>query len=351
MFSEIKIRDITDLAKCLIVPVSVLVEVCYTCNEKCVHCCLDNHNQRGMSLKQYEMLFDQMVTAGTFFVILTGGEPFTRKDFMDIVRAARKRRLSVTIFTNGTLLSEKDISDIAKLFVQDVHVSIYSTNEKVHDSITQIPGSFRKSISAIRAMVKEGINVRIKCPLMLANANDISNLVKMAESLGAKMQFATTITARNDGDISTHKLQMSDRQLVKAIKHSAVSENISVSVRDKDDGNSVPCDTILNGGAIDPRGNVFPCNQWRICGGNVLHDNFGKIWKESEVFTAFRQIRLRNLVKCQTCEIFNYCTRCPGLALLEDNDICGCSASAKKVAEARMITGTLPTQRHIFSKI
>lgn len=351
MFNEIKIRDITDLAKRLVVPVSVLVEVCYTCNEKCVHCCLDNHNQKGMSLKQYETLFDQMAVAGTFFVILTGGEPFTRKDFMDIVRAARKRRLSVTIFTNGTLLSQKDISDIAALFVQDVHVSIYSPNEKVHDSITQIPGSFRRSTAVIRDMVKVGISVRIKCPLMLANANDINKLVKMAENLGAKMQFATTITARNNGDVSTHKLQISDSQLFKAIKHPAVSENIDVSIRDKNDGNSIPCDTVLNGGAIDPRGNVFPCNQWRICGGNVLRDDFGKIWKQSKVFMALRQIRLSNLIKCQSCEFFNYCTRCPGLALLEDNDICGCSASAKKVAEARVATGVLPTQRHIFSKI
>lgn len=89
MPNSIRIQDITILAKKLLVPISVLIEVCYTCNEKCIHCCVNEHKNIGLTLKQYEKLFDQMVSAGTFFVILTGGDPFTRKNFMDIVRAAR----------------------------------------------------------------------------------------------------------------------------------------------------------------------------------------------------------------------------------------------------------------------
>ena len=351
MLDSINVRDITGLAKKLIVPISVLVEVCYTCNEKCIHCCVDEHKNTGLTLKQYEILFDQMVSAGTFFVILTGGDPFTRKDFMDIVRAARKRRISVTIFTNGTLVTQKDILEMAVLYVQDVHVSIYSTDEKIHDSITRVPGSFRKSIATIRSIRAAGIKVRIKCPLMRLNADEIDNLKEMAISLGAKIQFTTIITAKNNGDTSTHNLQMSEQQLLATVNDQAIIGSADPFVHSRDELECIPCDAIFNGGAIDPSGNVYPCNQWRISGGNILKEDFGKIWKDSKVFNILRGIRLKDLKRCQICELFDYCARCPGLALLEDGDLCGCSLAAKKVAEARKANGVLPTQRHIFSKI
>jgi radical SAM protein with 4Fe4S-binding SPASM domain len=351
MIETLSVRDVTDLAKKYVVPISVLVEVCYTCNENCIHCCIDQHSQVGLSVKQYETLFDQMVKAGTLFVILTGGEPFSRKDFMDIVRAARQRHISVTIFSNGTLLTEKIICELAALYVQDVHVSIYSVKESTHDAITRVPGSFRKSISAIQAMRKAGITVRIKCPLMNLNADEIEEIKKLALNLGAKVQFTTTVTAKNDGDISTHRLQMSEEQLRVAIKNESVIGSTDPYMHNRNELECIPCDAILNGGAIDPSGNVYPCNQWRISGGNILEREFGLIWKESEVFAALRAIRLKDLSKCRSCDLFDYCTRCPGLALLEDGDVRGCSQAAKKVALARKQVNVIPNQRHIFSTI
>ncbi|HUT96227.1 MAG TPA: radical SAM protein [Candidatus Paceibacterota bacterium] len=148
--NNIQLSEITALGKKKIIPSSVLVEVCYTCNERCVHCCLDNHAKPGLTLEQYNQLFDQMVEAGTFYVILTGGEPFMRPDFMEIVKAARKRRLSVTIFTNATLINEQQIAELQYLHVDEVHVSIYSSDAATHDSITRVHESFAKSIATIK---------------------------------------------------------------------------------------------------------------------------------------------------------------------------------------------------------
>jgi MoaA/NifB/PqqE/SkfB family radical SAM enzyme len=92
MLGNIQIQDIMSLAKSKIIPVSILIEVCYICNERCNHCFLNSHKEKGLTLRQYKNLFAQMVDAGTMFVILTGGEPFTRPDFMDIVREARYRK-------------------------------------------------------------------------------------------------------------------------------------------------------------------------------------------------------------------------------------------------------------------
>lgn len=348
--NTIQLSDIAAQGKRSIIPISVLVEVCYTCNESCVHCCLGDHSTHGMTLDQYRSLFDQMVLAGTFYVILTGGEPFTRPDFMEIVRAARKRRLSVTIFTNGTLLTQQQIIDLRTLYVDEVHVSIYSADAGVHDSITKVPGSFDRSILAIQRMLAVGITVRIKCPLMRVAADGLSDIQQLASDLGIHVQYSAVITARNDGSTGTHACRLTGDQLRVALSDPAVISQGTEPIYFRENLDCIPCDTVFNAGAIDPEGNVYVCNQLRITGGNVLTQPLGQIWKESQAFQQLREIRLRHLKDCASCELFQYCTRCPGLALLEDGDILGCSSAARVVAEERRRAGVYPTEAHIFSQ-
>jgi len=349
MLHNIQIQDIMSLAKNKIIPVSILIEVCYTCNEKCSHCFLNSHKEIGLTLKQYEKLFGQLVDAGTMFVILTGGEPFTRHDFMDIVREARRKRISVSIFTNGTLLTKEIVTELRDLFVNEVHISLYGANASTHDGITRIPGSFNKSIQGIKWLVGSGVTTRIKSPLMNTTVEELESIKKLSVELGAEIQFTTVITAKDDGDKSTQQLQLNDEQLRAVLGDKEVSPISRKSVRFGNHLNCIPCDTVLNGGAIDPQGNVYPCNQMRINGGNILNTPFSKIWQDSPVFQDLRKTKLEDLHSCKKCELFKFCTRCPGLASLEDGDLFGCSTSAKQLAKIRKELQVYPTQRHIFS--
>lgn len=346
---NIQLTDITALGKKLIIPSSVLVEVCHTCNEHCIHCCLDQHSKTGLTLDQYCSLFDQMVLAGTFYVILTGGEPFTRPDFMEIVESARKRRLSVTIFTNATLITETQINRIKDLFIDEVHVSVYSANPTTHDSITRFPGSFVKSVGAIRKMRKAGLTVRIKCPLMNRTADGVDKIKQLGADLGVDVQYTLAITAKNDGNCDTHQYRLTQTQLYQLISDPDITTQASKPVHFKENLDSIPCETVFNGGAIDPKGNVYVCNQWPVIGGNILEKPLLEIWRNSPEFNRIRGIRLRDLKKCGSCLLFQHCTRCPGLAQLEDGDVIGCSSIAKVVAKERKKAGVFPTEAHIFS--
>jgi len=351
MITDLSIKNITDLAKQKIVPVSMLVEVCHTCNEKCIHCCLDKHDSKGLQLHQYEKLFDQMVEVGTLFVILTGGEPFTRPDFMEIVKSARERHLSVTIFTNGILLTKKIIQELKKLFIQEVHISLYSASSETHDEITKTKGSFKKSVRALKWLAGAGITTRIKCPLMNKNCDDVDDLKKITKELKVDVQFTSVITSKNNGDGSTQLLRMTESQTKIALADSKIDKHSFAPINFSDHPeNCVPCDVVFNGGSIDPYGNVFACNQLRVCGGNILKKPLVEIWKNSSEFQKIRNIRLKDLNQCVGCDLFKYCVRCPGLALLEDGNILGCSTIAKNNAIARKELGVYPGQTHIFTE-
>src|SRR5216684_8607096 len=92
------------------IPLAALFEVTHRCNLGCSHCYLTEGpvgrprpTRDELALDEVRRALDQLAEAGTFFLTLTGGEVFMRRDFLDIVAHARSLHFSVTIFTTGTL--------------------------------------------------------------------------------------------------------------------------------------------------------------------------------------------------------------------------------------------------------
>ena len=56
-------------------------------------------------LEEYKRLLDELHDMGTFWLLFSGGEPFARKDFLDIYTYAKNKGFLITIFTNGTVLT------------------------------------------------------------------------------------------------------------------------------------------------------------------------------------------------------------------------------------------------------
>lgn len=89
------------------VPLSVQLDVTYRCNERCVHCYLDHNDHGEMTTAEIYGVLDQLAEAGVFFLTLSGGEVFMRRDFFDILEYARSLTFCVKIKTNAFMIGEK----------------------------------------------------------------------------------------------------------------------------------------------------------------------------------------------------------------------------------------------------
>ena len=67
---------------------------------------------RELPLARLKTLVDEMADAGCLTLLLTGGEVLVRPDFPELYLYAIRKGLLVTVFTNGTLVTER----IADLF-------------------------------------------------------------------------------------------------------------------------------------------------------------------------------------------------------------------------------------------
>ncbi|MGD0515418.1 MAG: radical SAM protein [Terriglobales bacterium] len=243
------------------IPISVHLDVTYRCNERCVHCYLDHDDHGEMTTAEIKDILNQLSDAGVFFLTLSGGEVLMRRDFFEIVEHARRLLFNVKLKTNGVMIREAEARRIRELGVEQVQISVYSHRAEIHDAITKLPGSLKRTIEAIRFLKSQGLKVVIANVLMGSNFLDNAGVMALAKELGVSFTLDY----------------------------------------------------------ISPYGDVFPCVQFPLPCGNLRRQRFADIWKNSSQLKEVRSIRARDLPTCSTCAHVGTCTRCPGLAYMEGN--------------------------------
>jgi len=307
------------------IPLGVHLDVTWRCNERCVHCYLDHDDQGELSFDEIEGLLVDMADAGVFLLTIIGGEPMLRKDIFPIIRRARELTFNVKLKTNAILIKEKEAALIRSLGVDTVQISVYSHRPEVHDAITKVPGSLKRTISAIRFLVAQNLKVTIANVIMKQTRYDYSGVQALAAELGANFTIDPTITPHINGDRSLLALNVSREDLRDIMNDKTIAgqtEDQFVAVApgsDEDDLDNIPCSAGHSAAYVSPYGDVYPCVQFPLPSGNVRQQKFIDIWKYSPQLEEVRSIRTRDLPVCSTCVHSSGCTRCPGLAYMEGN--------------------------------
>jgi radical SAM protein with 4Fe4S-binding SPASM domain len=306
------------------IPISVHLDITYRCNERCVHCYLDHDDHGEMTTAEIEDVLNQLSDAGVFFLTLSGGEVLMRRDFFEIVEHARRLLFNVKVKTNGVMIREAHARRIRELGVEQVQISVYSHRPEVHDAITKLPGSLKRTIDAIRFLKSQGLKVVIANVLMASNLFDNTGVMALAKELGVSYTLDPTITPKMDGDTSVLALRIPGSDLKQVFHSEELVGNVDEfcappPTPGEDIMDGLPCSAGHTACYITPYGDVFPCVQFPLPSGNLRRQKFAEIWQNSPQLNEIRSIRARDLPTCSTCAHVGTCTRCPGLAYMEGN--------------------------------
>jgi radical SAM protein with 4Fe4S-binding SPASM domain len=222
------------------------------------------------------------------------------------------------------LIREAQAARLRDLGVESIQVSIYSHRPEVHDRITKVPGSLRRSITAIRFLKAQGIKVVIANVLMTENMHDYNGVRALSDELGVKCTLDPTVTPMMDGDRSVLELGAGESALRRLFRDEGLVGNADEfcappPTPDENSMESLPCSAGHTACYVSPYGEFYPCVQFPLSCGNVRQQRFIDIWRDSAQLKEVRSIRLRDLSSCSQCAHGSTCTRCPGLAFLEGN--------------------------------
>jgi radical SAM protein with 4Fe4S-binding SPASM domain len=309
------------------IPLRVHLDLTYRCNERCVHCYLDHDDHGELTTGEVLDLLDQMAAAQVFFLTLSGGEIFMRPDLFEIIARARGLQFSVKLKTNAVMVTRAKAERLAALGIEGVQISLYSHKAEVHDEITKLPNSFRRTIAGARLLTEDGIQVKFANVLMANNHEDYIGVQELAKSMGIGYTVDATITPMMDGDRSVLDLNVSEARLREIYHDERILGGQAASTNAPPKGplpeetaySSVPCSAGHNSCYVSPYGEVYPCVQFPYLTGNIREQKFIDIWRNSERMKEVRSIRMSDLQGCSSCVHGSSCSRCPGLAYLEGN--------------------------------
>jgi MoaA/NifB/PqqE/SkfB family radical SAM enzyme len=157
------------------------------CNLQCLHCYMEGSPSRREKLPAESVLeaIGECEILGVGGIYLTGGEPLLYPAIREVITVASQvPGLQITLCTNGTLVKNHHVT-----FLKDrnVHVNVsIDGEEKFHDEFRQLPGAFRLSERAIRAMAEAGIPVTIVTTISQQNLHALPGLVAWAANVGAR---------------------------------------------------------------------------------------------------------------------------------------------------------------------
>ena len=198
-------------------------ELTCRCNLKCVMCYTDPFNtperiKQELTYEEIIRIVDEIHEAGCLTLCFTGGEPFARRDFLDIYTYAKKKGFLLTIFTNGTLITPKIADHLHAYPPTMIEISFHGLTKGSFEQITQGHGSFERCLEGIRLILERDLPLTLKTTGMTLNRDEILTIKEQVSRMGkVQYRFGSGIRARLDASEDVYQYQLSDDE-VRAIE-------------------------------------------------------------------------------------------------------------------------------------
>ena len=153
--------------------------IIYRCNENCVFCFSNSTSNYG-KIMQSDIVIKNLISLNPDngdLIVLNGGEPTIHPDFYDLLSKLKNKFTSeISVYTNGSVLRTSKLKDPKGIsFIIPIHGT-----ESQHDAITQINGSYKKTIRNLCLLDSMGYRYRIK---FIVNDNMVSNKFSFTDFL------------------------------------------------------------------------------------------------------------------------------------------------------------------------
>lgn len=304
------------------------------CNLRCAHCYLAAGQRAAAELSFEEgcQLIDQLASAGTRMLILSGGEPLMRRDIPELATHASSRGLLVVLGTNGMLLTSARARELASAGVSGVGISLDSLHPEKHDGFRGLPGAWKGAIRGVRACVDQGLPVLVQMTALPWNYDEVADMMEFAYHEGAAgfTLYFLVCTGRGEqlSDITPFQYEQALSALVEAQqRYPQMMVRARCAPQISRVASLQSSALVANAGClagrrycrITPEGDVTPCPYLPLIAGNVRERPFTEIWEKASPLQQLREEMPSG--RCGSCDFRSLCGGCRARAFAFSGDI------------------------------
>ncbi len=327
------------------------------CNLTCKHCysiSADRDFPGELATDEVFAVMDDLKAFGVPVLILSGGEPLLRPDIFDISRRAKAMGFYVGLSTNGTLIDDAAIGEVAAVGYDYVGVSLDGLRE-THDRFRRLQGAFDASLHGVRLCREAGLKIGLRFTVTQDNEEELPQLLELMERERVDKFYLSHLNYAGRGNknrrsdvIHAGTRRVMDLLFDTAYRHAAAGRSSEfVSGNNDADGvyllhwvrrrfpgaaEHIRAKLVQWGGNssgvnianIDNLGNVHPDTfWWHYSLGNVRERPFSQIWPDTSdpIMAGLKASPRRISGRCGACAHFDICggnTRVRALQLTGD---------------------------------
>jgi len=333
--SFLDVKSVEPFTQQYTVPLRMDLALTFRCQNNCVHCYAGGpHETSELSTEQWKEVIDRLSQIGVFIVTFTGGEPTMREDLPELLFYAENKGMVAGLITNGGRLKDQAyVEALEKTGLDFVQVTLESHKPKIHDLMTATRGSWKETVAGIKNVVQTKIYVTTNTTLSKPNASDFLETIDLLKELGVTAfgcnslihsgkanaisgEFALPLETLNEllPKIHDKANQLGLKFLWYTPTQYCRLDPVKLGLGVKS------CTAAMINMCIGTNGDAYPCQSYFESLGNILGDEWQKIWNHPLAV----QIRKREYVepKCKDCPQLQICGGgCP-LELQNKNYIC-----------------------------
>ncbi len=256
----------------------------------------------SLPTEQWLRVIDHCREVGIPDITLTGGEPLTRKDIVQLVAHAQWHLTRLN--TSGVLLTPELARALYVANLDAIQITMYSDRPEVHDGLVGKPGAWALTTAGISNALAANLLTSVNTPLLLAN-RDYAATLRFLAGLGIRYVSCSGLIPTGGAPKQTAiGAAMSQEQMFQALADaSTVANGLGMELNFTSPGIltnqqlaelnlQVPvCGACQENMAVTPRGMVVPC-QSALRRSDVLGDFLGDKW--SKIWNSAKCKAMRN---------------------------------------------------------
>ena len=317
-------------------PIAMLAELTHRCPLSCPYCSNPVELARAeteLATEDWVRVFREAADLGVLQLHLSGGEPASRRDLTDLVRAAREAGLYTNLISSGIGLTEARLAELDAAGLDHIQLSLQGTDAGMADEIGGYRGGFVRKMQVAGWIKAIGFPLTLNTVLHRRNLHQLPRALEMAEEMGARRVEVATVqfhgwALRNRDALMPTREQAKEATRIVAEARVRLKGRLVVYYVPADYHSDYPKRCMGGWGStglnVAPDGTVLPCHAAQtiphLTFENVRHRPLADIWYRSSAFDAYRGTGWM-AEPCRSCDRrekdFGGC-RCQAMALAGD---------------------------------
>ena len=314
------------------IPVSGIFELTPRCNLRCRMCYVRLTPEQMAPIGQERTTEEwldmarQCRDAGLAFLLLTGGEPTLRSDFCEIYRELAQIGLSISLNTNGTLLTPEIRALWHEFPPAQVNVTLYGTCREDYDALCGNPGAYDAVVDGLNWLAGEGILVHLNTTIVPTNYHKWQEVEVFAKERDLELRMTSYCfppNRRSHCDFERLAPEVAGELIVKDALWREGPESIKAKARDLDsplpksceldNGEPMQCLAGRSQFWVTWNGHMTPCAMLTQPTTSPFQDGFVPAWEQLKEAVA----AIRLCPDCASCPEQKSCMNCAAVTFAE----------------------------------